>query len=90
MGKDKGSKKPRSLEEVHKVHDILRAILEDNIFPDLPERQLDMIDTCGDVLCWVLGHKNTFGWRPENTEQLIRDMGIIFQSKTIQKHHNSE
>lgn len=83
--KDSGSKKPRSLERIHKAHDVLRAIIEDNIFPDIPDEQLDLIKACSDVLCWVLGHKSTFGWRLENTEQLLKDMGIVFSKQNDPK-----
>lgn len=78
MPQDQGSPKPRSLDEIQKAHDVLASLTEDNILPGLPGETLDMMDTCRDVLCWILGHKSEFGWRLENTIRLLEKNGFVF------------
>lgn len=85
MSKDKGSARPRSLEEIHRAHDVLQAIIEDGIFPELPDESLGVMKICADVLCWALGHKSIFGRRLGNTEQLLKDTGITFSRQNDPK-----
>jgi hypothetical protein len=77
---------PVTLDEIQYSHDLLNAVLHD----DLPvpvddileideETFRDMASSLG-VLCWLLGHDNpTFLTNVRNLEQALDEAGIVFE-----------
>jgi len=76
----------KSRDDVQRAHDVLVAVILDEVPVDYDESTKRDLEIAASVLCWILEHTDNslFGKILSNVEQEIENTGMTLTKKLIQ------